>query len=794
MPPPPPPPICFPFTSKKGRRLSWSNSEMSRASYAPEGAVRQPSHWSGSSVASKAPSLAFTLDSERYDEVPSIIPQVQKSPDGKPKLVRGNTMTGTKKSTASSKWGYGWGIGKKDKMKEAELEREKSLPSQPESMTNLPLYQPPIRRDSKTVRSNDTKVSHRSQQSQQTYRSNSSRSTAPKPRPPLLPQDSSSTLVGSAFERKITDNDPPFEKRDTTQPLEDLRKLMVKENLDFYVVPSEDAHGSEYVAHSDKRRSLSPGDFAGTAGQAIITKTNAYLITDARYWAQAREQTDHNWEIVQAGARGQPRDWIEWLEDRVQTSRIGIDARMVAHEKAALLNSRINSKDSKLVFPPQNLVDLAWKDKPPKSLEPLYVHGIEYTGRDATYKIAKIRDWIKQYPPAVSSFHKGPPKPTDLHVGTLITSLPCVAYVLNLRGSDVPYNPLFHAYLFIGLESTIVFVDSSKVTRDVPDYLEKMNVQRRDYTELWTFLRKREWGEGKVSFYRHIGFSRAYIRDGVAYVRWLAWLESKLAEGYDITEYEAEFHGPRYEPTSATGPNGALPHYTPKKGTARLIERDTPYVNDSGGQYFDGTCDTTRTLHFGRPSPEQCDAYTRVLQGHIAIDSAIFPEGTSGHQLDVLARKALWKDGMNYAHGTGHGFGSFLTVHEGPHGFSSNIPLDPGHVITNEPVSVNIEGKWGMRIESALAVRRVKTRGEIGGDVWLGFERLTCVPIQTKMVKESMLTKEEKQWLKEHNQRCLEKLTPYIKDDKRAMKWLKREADRGIGIVAGPGGMSIDWD
>jgi len=178
----------------------------------------------------------------------------------------------------------------------------------------------------------------------------------------------------------------------------------------------------------------------------------------------------------------------------------------------------------------------------------------------------------------------------------------------------------------------------------------------------------------------------------------------------------------------------------------------------------------------------------------IAIDSAVFPEGTSGQQLDVLARKALWREGYNYLHGTGHGLGSFLSVHEGPHGFSTNVPLVRGHIITNEPGYYH-DTKWGVRIESALAVKRIKTKMEFNGDVWLGFERLTCVPIQTKMVKESMLTKDEKQWIKDHNQRCREKLEPYLKDDKRALKWLKREAERGIGIVgAGPGGIAIDWD
>ncbi|KAF8907938.1 peptidase M24, structural domain-containing protein [Gymnopilus junonius] len=735
------------------------------------------------------------------------------------------------------------------------------------SQVDLPLYQPVVRRDSRstqasrsTQRTQDTQRTHdthrtqdtqrtktsqnskTSRQTQETYRSNGSRSTAPKPRPPLLgsdlnPQDSTSTLVGSAFERKINDVEPIRVKPDTTDRLEEMRRYMAKDNLDYYVVPSEDAHGSEYVAASDKRREFISG-FTGSVGQAIITRSSAYLFTDSRYWIQAHEEIDHNWTLVRCGAAGEPQDWIEWLEGRVNHSRIGVDARMISHEKATLVNSKINHKDSKLIYPPQNLVDLIWVDKPTKSLEMVYIQSTEFAGRTAEYKLDKLREWIRQQPPSVPSYSKQEPNATQMHVATLVTSLPCIAYLLNLRGSDIPYNPLFHAYLFVSLDSATLFVESQKLHEDVLSYLQDIKVQQMNYTELWPFLRRRGWGDGKVliapqtsyaislmlthfrytvapSYVEHMmsikneteidGLKRAYLRDGVSFVRFLAWLEAKLAEGYEITEYEAGFRltefrrknkhfmGLAYENISASGPNAALPHYSPRKSTAAMISRDAPYLNDSGAQYYDGTCDTTRTVHFGRPTTEMCEAYTRVLQGHIAIDSAIFPEGTSGRQLDVLARKSLWKDGLNYMHGTGHGFGAFLTVHEGPHSFASNVPLVPGHVITNEP-GFYLEGQWGMRIESALLVKKVKTRGEFNGDIWLGFERFTCVPIQTRMVKESMLTKEEKQWLKDHNQRCYEKLAPFLKDDKRALKWLEREAKRGIGIAAPAAGIAIDWD
>ncbi|KAH9484818.1 putative Xaa-Pro aminopeptidase P [Psilocybe cubensis] len=859
MAPPPPPPLCFPFSNKKPkRRLSWSSSD-SRQPLPPPPAkdqkvVRHPSFSPTSTYTTQADSLTFHSDSEKYDELPSELPVLHKDEKGRSRLNRSNTMTGTKKSTTSSKWGYGWGVGKKDK--EKEREREDSMNEKSSSQVDLPLYQPVVRRDSRSTQASrstqKTQETHRtyasqnskaSGQSQETYRSGGSKSTAPKPRPPLVsghtlnPQDSTSTLVGSAFERKINDVESIRMKPDTTDRLDEMRRLMAKDNLDYYVVPSEDAHGSEYVAASDKRREFISG-FTGSAGQAIITKSSAYLFTDSRYWLQAQEEIDHNWTLIRCGAPGSPADWIEWLEGRVKGSRIGIDARMISHEKATLINTKINGKDSKLVYPPQNLVDLIWVDKPTKSLEMVYIQSTLFAGKDAVYKLEKLREWIRQQPAAVPSYSKSEPLPSQMHTATLVTSLACIAYLLNLRGSDIPYNPLFHGYLFVTLDKAFLFVEPQKLHDDVIAYLDTIGVQRKSYTDLWPFLRRREWGEGKVliapqtsyaislmlTHFRYTvapsyvevmmsvkneteieGLRRAYLRDGVSFVRFLAWLEYKLAQGYDITEYEAGFRltefrrknkyfmGLAYENISASGPNAALPHYSPRKSTAAMISRDLPYLNDSGAQYYDGTCDTTRTMHFGRPTPEMCEAYTRVLQGHIAIDTAIFPEGTSGRQLDVLARKALWKDGMNYMHGTGHGFGAFLSVHEGPHGFASNVPLVPGHVITNEP-GFYLEGKWGMRIESALVVTRVKTRGQFNGDVWLGFDRFTCVPIQTRMVKESMLTKEEKQWIKDHNTRCYDKIAPFLKDDKRALKWLKREAERGIGLAPAAGGISIDWD
>ncbi|KAF9455250.1 Creatinase/Prolidase N-terminal domain-containing protein, partial [Collybia nuda] len=443
-----------------------------------------------------------------------------------------------------------------------------------------------------------------------TQRSGSTQAPLPR-RPQIYPNDSMSTLVGSALERKLNEVDS-IRGGDTTDKLEDLRRHMATHDLDYYIVPSEDAHGSEYVSESDKRREYISG-FTGTAGQAVITVSSAYLFTDSRYWIQAREQLDVNWTLIKAGAVGQPRDWIEWLVERTKGDKIGIDARMISHEKATLINSKIQSLDSKLIYPPQNLVDLVWKDKPAKSKAPIYIQPYEFTGMEATEKMRKLREWIHQQPASIPTYSKAPAKLSDMQVGTLITALPSIAYLLNLRGSDIPHNPLFHAYLFIGLESAIIFIDASKVTDETLDYIKSIGVERQDYLDFWTFLRRRSWGEGKLlitpqtsyaislmlTHYRYTvapafvetmlsvknkreidGLRRAYLRDGASFVRFLAWLETKLSEGYDITEYEAasrltefrrhnkHFMGLAYKSISATGPNAALPHYTPKKSTA----------------------------------------------------------------------------------------------------------------------------------------------------------------------------------------------------------------------------------
>ncbi|KAI0318858.1 Creatinase/aminopeptidase [Amylostereum chailletii] len=781
------------------------------------------------------------------------------APEAPPPLDRTRSGKVSRGKTIRERFGYGWGIGKaKEKEKEAYLDAQNHKRSS-SSSTILPVYPrdplppppsdygdvghqlrsavPQRRASNRSKASTDTKGSQATKVSHHSQASHATRASGNSRRPSLDSNASASTLVGSARERKEGYQDPIKEEFDTFERLEELRKLMAKDGLDYYIVPSEDAHQSEYVAPNDKRREWISG-FTGSAGQAIVSKTAAYLVTDSRYWLQAKKELDDNWTLIPAGAPNGPRDWIDWISDRAKDSKIGIDARMIAHEKAMQLHSQLQTKNSKLAYPPQNFVDLIWHERPSRSKKPVYIQGIEYTGRDASKKLADVRTWIAKQRPSVPSYSKAPPTASQMHVGTLVTSLQSIAYVLNLRGDDVPYNPVFHAYLYIGLDRAVLFIETAK-TMAVRDYLGNIGVDVREFNDIWTFLRRREWGEGKIlisaqtsyaislmlTHFRYTvappiidemkgvknvveieGLRRAYLRDGACFVQFFAWLEERMTKGYKISEWEAawrltEFRrkaknyvGLAYENISATGANAALPHYSPLKSDCLTLDDKTPYLNDSGGQYRDGTCDTTRTVHFGRPTQEQSEAFTRVLQGHIAIDSAVFPQGTTGKSLDVLARRALWQDGLNYLHGTGHGVGSFLGVHEGLHSFSSEVPLQPGHVITNEPGYYN-GGQWGIRIESALVVRSARTKHDYNGNIWLGFERLTCVPIQTKMVVESMLSKEEKEWLKDHNRLCLERLEPLLRDDKRAIRWLRRQADKPMGVApAGPGGVLIEWD
>lgn len=598
-----------------------------------------------------------------------------------------------------------------------------------------------------------------------------------------------------------------------------LRKLMDEENVDIYLVPTDDAHATEYTAPSDQRLAWISG-FTGTAGTALVAKHSAHLFADGRYHVQAAEQLDDNWTLHKVGVSG-VLDWSAWLIARAKEGvKVGLDPALISYTQAKSLILSLEQAGASAVFPSRNLVDVAWGSERPAPIAfPVYEHQLKYAGKPATAKLDDVRADLASMPAGSAYF---------------LSALDEVAWLLNLRGSSIPGHPVFPAYVLVSTEKSVLFIRRELLPGgDAADrYVrETLKLDVQPYDSIWDHLRRwiSEGSDGRklvsgeklsyavanavgdenlalldpspLALRKAIkndveleGFRASYIRDGVAWVRWAAWLEDHIkVKGQKIDEWQAAvkfqeirkelplYAGDSYDAISASGPNAALPHYeTPKQGS-RLIDRETPYLNDSGAQYHDGTIDCTRTVHFGRPSAEQKRAYTRVLQGHIRLSQAIFPAGTTGVQLDTMARSALWQDGYDYRHGTGHGIGSFLDVHEGPQGFSTMsggskkpVALQENMVLTDEPGFYE-EGHFGIRTESLLAVKRIETHRGFGDVAWYGFERITQVPIATNLVDHRLLSYSEARWLKEHNAEVRKILLPHLKNDKRAARWLRRQ-------------------
>ncbi|KAL1922548.1 uncharacterized protein VTP21DRAFT_10087 [Calcarisporiella thermophila] len=602
---------------------------------------------------------------------------------------------------------------------------------------------------------------------------------------------------------------------DTTRRVQALREQMNKpeHNVQAYVIPSEDAHQSEYSAECDRRRAFISG-FTGSAGTAVVTTDQAALFTDGRYHLQASMELDGNWTLMKSGLPEVPT-WQEWLAKLPSGSRIGVDPTLITAVDAHQLEKTLSDAGSTIVPIAENLVDIAWgAERPSRPLDPLTILPLKYTGKSHADKIKDLREELEK---------------KEAH-GFVVSGLDEIAWLLNVRGSDVQYNPVFYAYALVTRDDVILYIDSAKVPTDVKQHLGN-EVTLKPYGAIFEDLKatSAQLNEGKsklllsdraswaledaigkdnaklirspITDMKAVknkveleGMRQCHLRDAAALCNFFAWIEEELNAGKRITEYEAaerlekfraeqaDFVGPSFETISSTGPNGAIIHYSPKPGTCDVIQRDQVYLLDSGGQYKDGTTDVTRTYHFAQPTSAERDSFTRVLQGHIAIDTAIFPQGTSGYRLDILARAPLWRDGLDYRHGTGHGVGSFLNVHEGPMGIGTRIayndvPLEPGHVLSNEPGYYE-DGKYGIRIESIVFVKEVETRGQFGGKPYLGFEHVTLVPIQTKMINVDLLTPFEREWVNAYHQDCREKVSRLLKPGSPGLAWLERETQK----------------
>ncbi|PGH03347.1 hypothetical protein AJ80_08707 [Polytolypa hystricis UAMH7299] len=609
-----------------------------------------------------------------------------------------------------------------------------------------------------------------------------------------------------------------MEAVDTTQRLASLRSLMRDRKVDIYIVPSEDSHQSEYIAPCDARREFISG-FTGSAGTAVVSMTKASLSTDGRYFNQAAKQLDDNWLLLKRGLENVP-SWQEWTAEQAEGGKVvGVDPTLITASEAKKLAQDIKNRGGSLVSVAENLVDLVWgSDRPPRPSEKVAVHRIEFAGKSFEAKIDDLRKDLQKRKKA----------------GFVISVLDEIAWLLNLRGNDIPYNPVFFSYAIVTASSTDLYVDEGKLTPEVRQHLsDKVNIKSYDAIfgdakalsqatsntpekgspQKFLLSNKASWslslalgGEEKVEEVRSPvsdskaikneaelqGMRACHIRDGAALSEYFAWLENELiVKGTVLNEVDASdkleairsrhenFVGLSFDTISSTGPNAAVIHYKAERDNCSIIDPKAVYLCDSGAQYLDGTTDTTRTLHFGEPTAKEKEAYTLVLKGMIAIDTAVFPKGTTGFALDAFARQHLWRQGLDYLHGTGHGVGSYLNVHEGPMGIGtriqySEVALSVGNVISDEPGYYE-DGNFGIRIENIIMAREVKTKYNFGDKVWLGFEHVTMTPLCQKLLDPGLLTPEEKKWINDYHVEVWEKTSALFDNDELTRTWLKRE-------------------
>ncbi|KAK9136390.1 hypothetical protein Syun_015720 [Stephania yunnanensis] len=634
-------------------------------------------------------------------------------------------------------------------------------------------------------------------------------------------------------------------------PLDLLRPLMASHDphLDALIVPSEDYHQSEYVSTRDKRREFVSG-FTGSAGLALVTTSDARLWTDGRYFLQATQQLSDRWKLMRIGEDPALEIWIS--ENLPADATIAVDPWCVSVDTAQRWERAFEKKQQRLIQLSRNLVDEVWKSRPPPEINPVIVQPLEFAGCSVAEKLKNLRDKLFQ----------------EEARGIIITALDEVAWLYNVRGNDVSYCPVVHAFAIVTSESAFFYVDLKKISAEVESHLRENGIEVRDYgavnsdvlllasNELNSTIKGTQTKQlndekcgameidlnktgdgqagGKITISYGLtllhaamlstqnstlnpveldGLRKAHIRDGAAVVQFLVWLDKQMQEIYGASGYfldrEGGIHGKKHLKTtklsevsvsdklesfraskelfkglsfptiSSVGPNAAIIHYQPESSTCSELDPDSIYLFDSGAQYQDGTTDITRTVHFGKPSAHEKACYTAVLKGHIALDAARFPNGTNGHALDILARVPLWNMGLDYRHGTGHGIGSYLNVHEGPHLISfrphaRNVALQASMTVTDEPGYYE-DGNFGIRLENVLVVKDAGTEFNFGDKGYLSFEHITWAPYQKKLLNLSLLAPNEIEWLNSYHSECRDFLAPFLDDAE--MEWLKKATE-----------------
>lgn len=592
------------------------------------------------------------------------------------------------------------------------------------------------------------------------------------------------------------------------QRLEDLREVMRREKLDAFVFPSTDPHNSEYTPDHWKGREWISG-FNGSAGTAVVTMNAAALWTDSRYFLAAEEQLKGtSYQLMKLKMPDTPTI-AEWLGQQLadKNAEVGVDGMCNSVDSVENLIADLRREGGITVRTNFDPLRDIWRDRPAIPTDKVTVQPIEYAGETAKSKIERVRK-------ALRAIHAD---------GMLVSALDDVAWLLNLRGTDVHCNPVFVAYVLISSDSVTLYINKEKISLKAEVYLASQGVRIADYDKIGQGLKDYfEYNilldpvETNYTLYNiaakasHIqevirhrspipamkaikneteinGIHNAMLRDGIAMVKFLRWLKPAVEAGGQtemsvdkkLTSLRAEqplFKDISFDTIAGYGPHGAIVHYEATPETDTPLEPRGFLLLDSGAQYQDGTTDITRTIPLGPLTEEERHVYTLVLKGHIQLELAKFPDGASGTQIDALAREAMWREGMNFLHGTGHGVGCYLNVHEGPHQIRMEYipaPLHAGMTVTDEP-GLYLAGKFGVRIENTLLITPFETTS-FGS--FLQMEALTLCPIDTTPIDKSMLLPEEVEWLNAYHQRVYDALAPHLDEDDK--EWL-RDATKEI--------------
>ena len=593
-------------------------------------------------------------------------------------------------------------------------------------------------------------------------------------------------------------------KESITERIGRLRQCMREQSLSAFIIPSTDPHSGEYVPDHWKTREWVSG-FTGSAGTAVITLDDAALWTDSRYFLQAADQLDGTGIRLMKDRLPDTPSIPEWLGQSLSPGAVvGVDGWVNTIGETQALREAL-AREGLTLRTDYDPVTRLWDGRPALPGTPVSIHPLEYAGVACHEKLAAIREKLLA-------------RGAD---GILLSTLDDIAWTLNLRGNDVHCNPVFVSYLLITSQESILYVRAEKLTTEVKAYLAQEGVNTEDYDDLQEDLRDYPYAtlsldpgrtneavrqavnpltkvlleESPVPLMKAVkneaeirGFHAAMLRDGVAMVKFLKWLEEAVPQGnetemsidrklYECRAEQPLFRGISFDTIAGYKEHAAIVHYEATPETDKPLAPEGLLLLDSGAQYADGTTDITRTIALGETTDDERRDYTLVLKGHIGLTRACFPQGTCGTQLDVLARQAMWREGANFLHGTGHGVGAYLNVHEGPHQIRMNhvpTPLRPGMTVTDEP-GIYHAGRYGIRTENTLLVVPYQET-EFG--TFYTFEPLTLCPIDTRPIVRSMLTAEETEWLNAYHRMVYDRLSPLLDEEHRA--WLESKTKQLI--------------